>query len=66
MTEEQKKTARKINRRLAPPGYDSGQEFRAWSRGYSLAEKLGYTEIRDCRIMAMAYSLGWLNGRKSR
>lgn len=41
------------------------QETRAWKRGYTWAKKNGYTSIRDCRIIAMAYSKGFLNGRRN-
>ena len=40
------------------------QEERAWARGYRWAMKNGYESIRDCRMIAMAYAMGWISGNK--
>ena len=42
------------------------QSTRAWLRGYRWARAHGYETIRDCRVVAMAYEMGWMNGRKSK
>lgn len=40
-------------------GYeDDGEDSRARDAAISLS-------VRDCRIIAMAYAMGWKNGRKS-
>lgn len=49
-------------------------EDRAWIRGYNWAVKLGYstnekddfsTQVRNCRLIAMAYAQGFVNGKKA-
>jgi len=52
---------------------DKSIEDKAWHRGYNWAIKHGYNDprsftveesTRNCRLIAMAYATGYVNGRK--
>jgi hypothetical protein len=35
-----------------------------WVRGFDLSIRMGYEDLRDNRIFAMAYELGWRDARR--
>ncbi len=60
-----KMTQKEIKRNNGIQNNNATQETLAWCRGYAIAQINGYEEIRDCRIFAMAYAQGFLNGKKA-